>query len=150
MAELDAIDRAIVNRLQDGLPIAARPYAQVAAQLGIGESELIARLRRLLEEGVLSRFGPMFNMDALGGAVCLAAMAVPRGRFEEVARLVNAHEEVAHNYERAHRLNMWFVIAAQDEARVRQVAARIERETGLEVLLFPKLAEYFIGLKVPA
>ena len=98
--------------------------------------------------GVITRFGPMFNADRMGGAFCLCAMAVPADRFEEVASLVNAHPEVAHNYERRHALNMWFVLATATRAGIDEMVGRIAAETGIEVHAFPKLEEYFIGLKV--
>ncbi len=85
----------------------------------------------------------------MGGAFCLCAMAVPAARFEAVADTVNGFAEVAHNYERAHRLNMWFVLACEEPRRIEQVAAEIEAATGLAVLRFPKEAEYFVGLRVP-
>jgi DNA-binding Lrp family transcriptional regulator len=74
---MDALDRRIVNQLQGGLPVAERPYEAAARRLGITEAELIERLRRLLDEGTLSRFGPMYDAEEMGGAVTLAAMAVP-------------------------------------------------------------------------
>ena len=64
--------------------------------------------------------------------------------------LVNAHAEVAHNYERQHKLNMWFVLACERPDEIKKAAARIEAETGLKVLLFPKLKEFFIGFRVEA
>jgi DNA-binding Lrp family transcriptional regulator len=134
---LDATDRAIVNGLQGGFPLSERPYLEAASTLGLSEDELRRRIERLLAAGVLSRFGPMFNAEALGGAVTLCAMAVPEVRFEEVADLVNAHPEVAHNYARDHALNMWFVIASDDRTAIARVIAAIEEETGLEVLDFP-------------
>lgn len=92
----------------------------------------------------------MIDVDRLGGGLTLAAMAVPRDRFDEVAAIVNGFAEVAHNYERSHRLNMWFVIATEHPAEVGRVVARIERATGLEVLNLPKLDEYFLELKLSA
>ncbi len=77
-------------------------------------------------------------------------MAVPEERFDAVAAAVNAHEEVAHNYRREHRLNMWFVIAAESAARIADVIAAIEAEAGLAVLNLPRLAEYHIGLRLEA
>lgn len=149
-ARLDDLDRAIVNRLQDGIPLEARPFDAIAAELGITPAGLIARVRRLRETGVLTRFGPFLDAAAMGGAFCLCAMAVPPERFEEVAAMVNAHDEVAHNYERAHALNMWFVLATETESGIARAADAIERETGLAVLRFPKLEEYFIGFRVAA
>ena len=84
---------------------------------------MIDRIKRLVEDGRLSRFGPMWNAEALGGDVCLCAMAVPPERFDEVAEQVNAHPEVAHNYERTHALNMWFVISAERPERIAEIAA---------------------------
>jgi DNA-binding Lrp family transcriptional regulator len=145
---LDETDRRIINHLQGGFPLHARPYAVAAGELGLEEEELLARLEGLLERGLLTRFGPMYDAAAMGGAFCLCAMAVPPGRFDEVAEMVGAHEEVAHNYEREHELNMWFVLATASPQAIEETARRIEEETGLEVLLFPKEKEYYIGLKM--
>lgn len=147
--KLDDTDRAIVNALQGGFPLVERPYAAAAEELGLSEEELIARINSLLERGAATRFGPLFHAERMGGALMLAALAVPQERFDEVAELVNAHAEVAHNYKRTHRYNMWFVLAAESQERVEETVREIERETGLAVLRAPKLKEYFIGFKVP-
>ncbi len=150
MMPMDELDRAIVTRLQDGIGTESRPFAPVADELGISEESLIARLQRLREIGVLSRFGPMFDAERMGGAFCLCAIAVPEERFEAVTEQVNAHPEVAHNYEREHRFNMWFVLATETGERIEEVAKEIEEETGLAVLLFPKEAEFFVGFRLGA
>ncbi len=149
-AALDAVDRRIINELQGGFPVEARPYAAAAAALGIDEDELLRRLQRLLALGVLSRFGPLYRAEGMGGAVTLAAMAVPQAEFEDVAALVNAYPEVAHNYEREHRLNMWFVVAVDDPARIAAVLADIEARTGHRVHDMPKLDEFYLGLRLQA
>lgn len=145
---LDATDRKIINTLQGGFPVCENPFAEAAANLSLDEDELIERLERLDQLGAISRFGPLYNIERLGGAVTLAAMRVPEDKFERVAALVNAHAEVAHNYERAHKLNMWFVISVEDPDEIGAVIKRIEAETGLAVLNMPKLEEFFIGLKL--
>lgn len=150
MPMIDAVDRSIVNALQGGFPIIERPYAAAAAELGLAEADLIARLDRLLRIGVLSRFGPMFNADRIGGAFCLCACSVPKDRFDDVVASINAHQEVAHNYERAHALNVWFVIATERPERIDEVLTNIKAETGLEVHAFPKLEEFFVGMRVEA
>ncbi len=147
---LDDTDRAILNRMQDDLPLTAHPYAAIAQELGIAESDLLVRLTRMKEERVITRFGPFFDAAAMGGAFCLCAMAVPQGEFETVLTKVNAHPEVAHNYERTHRLNMWFVLATETPEGIAATAEAIERETGIAVLQFPKLQEFFIGFRVAA
>ena len=148
MLYLDPTARAIVNGLQGEFPLTSRPFRDAGRALGLTEDELIEGVRDLTDSGALSRFGPLWNAEQIGGAVCLAAMAVPGPRFEEVAEKVNAHPEVAHNYERAHALNMWFVISADDPRRIQQVIAEIERETGLVVYAMPKAREFFVGFRV--
>jgi DNA-binding Lrp family transcriptional regulator len=147
---MDAVDRAIVNALQGGLPLSERPYAQAAEAIGIDEGELLRRLERLLAERVLSRFGPMYHAERLGGALTLAAMRVPQAEFERVAEIVNGFPEVAHNYEREHAFNMWFVLATEVPERLAAVIGEIERATGHRVYNFPKREEYYVGLRLEA
>jgi len=147
---LDATDRAILNRMQDALPLSPHPFATLAADLGLEEDALLTRIQTLREIGAITRFGPFYDAEAMGGAFCLCAIEVPAPRFDEVMTLVNAHPEVAHNYERTHRLNMWFVLACERPDQIEQAAARIEQDTGLPVLRFPKEHEFFIGFRVHA
>lgn len=147
---MDALDRRIVTLLQEGVPVCDRPWQAAAAELGIAENELLERLKRLLASGHLSRVGPMYHAERMGGALSLCAMAVPPARFDEVAALVNAHVEVAHNYARDHALNMWFVLATETPQEVARVLAAITAETGIAVHDMPKLDEYFIGLRLVA
>ncbi len=147
---LDDLDCKIINRLQEGFPLVPNPFARVAIQIGCTEQELIDRVMRLREEGIITRFGPFIDAAALGGAFCLCAMNVPSERFDEVAEIVNSHPEVAHNYERVHAFNMWFVLATETADEISATADLIERETELVVARFPKLEEYFIGFRVAA
>ena len=144
---MDAVDRAIVNGLQGGFPVSDRPYAEVAAQLDLTEDELIRRLDALVENGTLTRFGPMYHAERLGGALTLAAMKIPAADFERVAGIVNGFPEVAHNYAREHPLNMWFVLATETPERIDEVIAEIGRATGYKVYNMPKLAEFYVGLR---
>lgn len=147
---MDEVDRSIVNVLQGGFPICDEPYRAVAEPLGLTEAELIARLQRLLETKTLTRFGPMFQVERMGGAFVLAALAVPVADYERVAAQVNALPEVAHNYRREHALNMWFVLATETPEGIPAAIEKIERATGLKVYAFPKLKEYFVGMKLHA
>ena len=147
---MDDLDRRIINTLQGGFPVSERPFLDAARTLGIGERDLIDRIENLLETGVLSRFGPMYHAERLGGGLTLAALSAPAAHFEEVAALVNAHAEVAHNYERDHELNMWFVLATERPDDIERVLAEISSETGLGVHDMRKLEEFFVGLRFEA
>ena len=147
---MDAIDRRIINALHGGFPLGDEPYREVAKTLGISETELLARLHCMLKDRVLTRFGPMFQIERMGGAFVLAALAAPEERFEEVAAIVNGFAEVAHNYRREHRLNMWFVLATETPQGIADTLARIVAASGLPVFAFPKEKEYFVEMKLEA
>lgn len=147
---MDELDRSIVNALQDGLPLCEQPFATLARELDMGEEEIVARIESLLENNVLTRFGPMYDAERLGGSLSLCALSVSPEAFDETAERVNAHPEVAHNYEREHALNMWFVLATEHPGRIGEVVAAIERETGCRVFQFPKQEEFYVGLRLEA
>jgi len=147
---LDANDRRIIDALQGGFPVCERPFLAAAADLGLAEDELIARIDALLADGTLTRFGPLFDAEKLGGTFTLAAMQVPIADYERVAAAVNALPEVAHNYAREHALNMWFVLGTEMPEGIAQAIAKIEAETGLPVYAFPKEREFFVELRLKA
>ncbi len=147
---MDDIDRNIINSLQTGFPICDAPYWQVAQSLGISESELLARLQALLANGTLTRFGPLYNAEQTGGAITLAAVKAPAARFDEIAEMINACPEVAHNYARDHAFNIWFVLATETQGQLDKALQAIADRTGLKVYNLPKLKEYFVNLQLEA
>lgn len=147
---MDEIDRRIINTLQSDFPVCARPYLQAALELGLTEQELIERLKNLLADGTLSRFGPLYHAEQMGGALTLAAVKAPSDRFDAISEVINNFPEVAHNYARNHELNMWFVIATETPEQLKQTLAAIERKTGLKIYNMPKITEYYVGLKLEA
>ena len=144
---MDSVDKLIINTLQEGFPISECPFADVAANLDLDEFELIERVEKLRNEGILSRFGPLYHAERLGGGLTLAAMQLPESDYDRVTQLVNNFPEVAHNYARDHVLNMWFVIATETPDRIDEVINEIEDLSGYPVYNMPKIDEYFIGLK---
>jgi DNA-binding Lrp family transcriptional regulator len=147
---LGEMDRRLINAFQGGFPICERPFQVAAETLGLDEATLIARIEVLLKVGVLTRFGPLFNADRMGGVNVLAAMSVPENEFENIAEFVNVQPEVAHNYRREHVLNLWFVGAAETPEKVESAFAYIESVSGFPVYRFPKEHEFFVELKLEA
>lgn len=147
---MDEIDRKIINTLQGDLPVCERPYEEAAQRIGIGEEELLARIRNLLDTRVLTRVGPLFQIERMGGAFTLAALSAPKEQFDDIAAKVNALPQIAHNYERTHVLNMWFVIATETPDEIARVIDRIEQDTGCKVYNFPKSREFFVEMKLQA
>jgi DNA-binding Lrp family transcriptional regulator len=145
MRQFSNLEQRLLNEFQQGVPLTSTPYADIARQLGVYETTVLETLQRLQTEGVISRVGAVFRPNRIGAST-LAAIAVPVDELEDVAAMVNEFAEVNHNYEREHRLNLWFVIVAEDEDRLETVLAEIEARCGYPVLDLPLLNEYFIDL----
>jgi DNA-binding Lrp family transcriptional regulator len=152
-ADLSPLERAVVNAFQGGFPVVERPFEPAAAALrdrgvDVTATELVETVRDLDERGVLSRFGALVNAEAIGGTATLVAMHAPEERFDEVVEAVNAHPEVAHNYEREHpHLNVWFVVSVAEPDHVGEVLAAVEAETGQPTYNLPKQREFRVEAK---
>lgn len=144
---MDELKRRLIDDWQGGFPLCARPFAVVAERLESSEDAVLQGLRELLADGVLTRFGPLYQIERLGGAFSLAALQAPETEFERIAGIVNGFPEVAHNYRREHVFNLWFVLATETAAAMNDTVERIAAATGLPVFNFPKEREYFIAAR---
>lgn len=132
---LDPLDRAILNRIQSDFPITARPWQAVAEALGAAEAEVIDRVRRLKQAGLIRRIGGNFVPGKLGYVSTLCAARVPAEQIEPFAAAVNRHPGVTHNYLRDHEVNVWFTFIAPSMAEIEAHLAAISRETGIAGIL---------------
>ena len=142
---LTELDRRLLNDFQQDFPLSSTPYADMARNLDVTEAEVLARLEALKSAGAVSRVGAVVRPNTIGVST-LAAMAVPPEQLESVAALINGYTEVNHNYEREHRLNLWFVATAPDAAHLSAVLDEIAGRTGYQVLSFPLVEDYHIDL----
>ncbi|MDH3311165.1 MAG: Lrp/AsnC family transcriptional regulator [Gammaproteobacteria bacterium] len=143
--ELSELDRRLLNDFQQDFPLSVTPYADMARNLGVTEEQVLARLHELKQAGAISRVGAVIRPNTVGVST-LAAMAVPPEALDAVAAIVSGYAEVNHNYEREHRLNLWFVAQAPDSTRLTEVLEEIAGRTGHEVLSFPLIEDYHIDL----
>ena len=105
---LDALDRAIVAATQGGLPLTPSPYADVAARVGASEAEVIARLGRLLEAGVVRRIGAVPNHYRLGlSHNGMTVWDVEDAEVDRLGAIVGALDFVTHCYRRPRALPDW-------------------------------------------
>ena len=144
--KLSQLERRFINNFQGNFPLEERPFKRIADQLNSSEDSLIEIVNKLKTESILTRFGPLYDADSLGGGLTLAAIAVPEDRYEIVTEQVNAFSEVAHNYRREHELNMWFVLATETPDEIENTLQSIEQSTKLKIYNFPKQHEFYIGL----
>jgi len=142
---LTDLQKHLLNDFQRDFPLSPTPYRDMADRLGVTETDVIAALTELDRRHLISRIGAVIPPNQIGVST-LAAMAVPEERLDTVADLISSFPEVNHNYEREHRLNLWFVAVANDAGRLQAVIGDIERQTGLPVLQLPMLDDFFIDL----
>lgn len=130
--ELDSVDTSLLQEVQDDFPLVDRPWIDVGNRLNMGEEEVIERLKRLHEEAIIQKIGPVYDARKAGlSAFTLIAMRVPKKRIEEVAQIVNEYNEVSHNYEREYEYNLWFTVTALNDQELARTLLEIKRRTGV-------------------
>lgn len=149
LVNLDDIDRRLLVRVQEGLPLDPEPFRRLGEELGIDAAEVLHRLEELKRCRIIRRLGGVFNTPALGRAGTLVAMKVPADRLEEVAAIVNGYDGVTHNYARDHEYNLWFTLVAGSPEELEWTIDEIKSRTGIEdILNLPTEKMYKIGVKL--
>ncbi len=140
---MDALDRKLLNLLQEGLPLEKDPYAIVSRQLGVTRSEVAERIKRLLNEGYIRRLGGTFDSKAMGYESILVGLRASEEQFADVARYVNACPGVTHNYRRSGFLNMWFTLSFCSSAQKEALLQGLRDTFALsDVFEFPKVKSF--------
>ncbi len=135
MSQLDEIDKRILNRVQSNFPITQRPYAAIAEDLDLTESEVIQRITRMREVGLIRRIGGNFVPEKLGYVSTLCAASVPVEKIETFTHVVNQYPGVTHNYMRDNHLNIWFTFIAPSRKNIQNNLMRIAEQTGIDNIL---------------
>lgn len=144
---MDDIDKQILNRIQSDFPIVSHPYREIAKRFNISENEVIQRIKRLKDEGIIRRIGGNFHSSRLHFTSTLCAASVPEEKIEHFVEVVNQFPGVTHNYLRNHAYNVWFTFIAENKAFIENALNEISRETGVsEILNLP--AEKTFKIKV--
>ncbi|MEA2039187.1 MAG: AsnC family transcriptional regulator [Thermodesulfobacteriota bacterium] len=143
---MDETDKNILNEIQSDFPISSRPYHDLGTRLNLSESEIIKRIRRLKDVGIIRRIGGNFDSGLLGFTSTLCAAKVPEEKVNHFAEVVNRYPGVTHNYLRNNSFNLWFTFIAQDMARIENVLKEIAEETGVtEILNLPSVRTFKIN-----
>ncbi len=155
---IDALDRAIIKATQEGLPLVARPYDAVAEQVGTSAAEVMARMRSMLEDGIIRRIGCVPNHYALGyKANGMTVWDVPDSRVDAIGGKMGALDFVSHCYHRPRHLpewpyNLFAMVHARNhetvDARVEEMAASLgEDDHGHRVLYSTRILKK-TGLRI--
>lgn len=145
---MDDVDALLLDLVQEGFPVMARPFRALGNALGLEEEEVIRRLERLQQEGLVRRIGPILDLRRVGLGGVLAAMKVEPEKADEVAGVVNEYPEVSHNYLRPDEsgYHLWFTVSARED-RIQEILSEIRSRTGLEMLVLPTSRIFKIGVR---
>lgn len=128
----DRTDIAILNALQEEMLLVGRPYLSIAGKVGITEQEILERIARLMDCGILRGISPVIESSKVGfTAATLIALHVPPARLREVAAIISGYPEVSHNFQRDHHYQIWFTLSGRDPAHVGQLVSEIMERTGI-------------------
>jgi DNA-binding Lrp family transcriptional regulator len=135
MAEMDDVDKSILNRIQSDFPILSRPFRKLAEDLGLTEEDVLSRLIRLKKEGIIRRIGGNFVPDKVGHVSTLCAAKVPEDQVRQFAEIVNRYPGVTHNYQRDSDFNVWFTFIAPSMVEIEKNLKEISEITGIRDIL---------------
>ncbi len=125
-------DAELLDALQDNIPLVPRPWKAIAGRLGIPEEDLLTRLGKLRDEGIIRGISPVLDSRPMGlRAATLVALPVPADRLEETAAIISSYPEVSHNFQRDDHYSLWFTLSAVDEETLRRILADILGRTGI-------------------
>jgi DNA-binding Lrp family transcriptional regulator len=145
MPLMDNTDKVLLNRIQSDFPITSRPYNSIGDDLGIPETEVMDRLIRLKNMGIIRRIGGNFVPGKLGFVSTLCAAHVPEEKIGEFAQIVNQFTGVTHNYQRDNRYNVWFTFIAPSREKIIENLQIISEQSGVvEIIDLPATRVYKI------
>jgi len=147
--ELDNIDKQILNDIQWTFPLVERPFLELAKEYHISEEQVIERIKKLKDIGIIRQISAIFDTRKLGYKSALVAFAVKENKIEAVANEINKHPGVSHNYERNHEYNLWFTLAVPPYGDMKEDLEKMALLDGvLKYRVLPTLKMYKIGVKL--
>lgn len=134
---IDQIDKRIIKRLQGDLPLVARPFQALAEELGLGEGEVIDRVKAMAESGVMRRFGATLRHQQSGfSANVMVAWQVDEAELERVGAALAGHRRVSHCYHRAATdlfpYNLYSMVHGRSRDECRDLVSRMAAEVGID------------------
>lgn len=135
MSLVDETDKLIINHIQSDFPITKNPFSTIGKALGLKESDVIDRVQKLKENGIIRRIGGNFSPEKLGFFSTLCAAKVPADKIDAFAGSVNRYSGVTHNYIRENDYNVWFTFIAPSVEIIEKNLNTIAEETGVDTII---------------
>jgi DNA-binding Lrp family transcriptional regulator len=132
---MDDLDKKILNNIQTAFPIEQEPFKVIGEEIGTSEQEVLIRIKKMKNEGIIRRIGAVFDPQKLGYVSTLCAARVPADKLKEFVEVVNAYTGVTHNYRRNHEYNVWFTFIAPTGEELQNSINEIRQKTGIADIL---------------
>lgn len=150
MGEGNPLEEALLDELQEDFPLDPRPFGVIAGRCGCSEDEAVQGVRRLSARGMTGGVSALLDGRRLGYRSTLAALRVPEQRVEGVARRINRHPGVSHNYLREHRYNLWFTLSVPGGEDLPGTVRELAGGEAEETLLLPAVRVFKLRVRLPA
>ena len=141
--EMDAIDKKILNILQNDFPLQEQPFLIIAERCGISEVETLARVQKMKENGIIRRIGAIFDGPQLGHVSTLCAARVPKDKIDTFVQTVNTNKNITHNYLRDDEYNIWFTVNAATAKELKSILDSVKEKTGVTDILDMRAVKKF-------
>ncbi|MCQ9208489.1 MAG: Lrp/AsnC family transcriptional regulator [Omnitrophica bacterium] len=132
---LSALDRKILNCIQQDIPLASEPFKILSNKLGIKEDELLCRIKDLKQRGIIRTFCAGINHRRLGFASSLIALKLPANRVEAVAKEIVKYQEITHCFLREGEYNLWMVFLSPQKQNLKRFFNKMVKKIGKENVL---------------
>lgn len=147
-ADLDFLDREILNRIQSEIPLTGRPFRTLGSEFGLSESEMLSRIQRMWDLGIVRRLGPIINYPAWGMSGVLVAAKADEDALALVTDCIKDIQEITHAYVRDSEWNLWFTVIAEDERKRDLIIDKVTQDAGLtSVQKLPQKKSFKLGVK---
>lgn len=140
---IDEIDKKIINLIQGDLPLTPKPFAEMAERINIDEVQFIKRVNKLVEKGVIRRFGATLRHQEAGySSNAMVAWIVPDDKIEDIGEVMAGFREVTHCYQRRPQndwqYNLFTMVHGDSKDECYEIARRMSKISGINeyTLLF--------------
>lgn len=145
---MTALDKRILNRLQDDIPFTTRPWEAIAAELNISEDLLLKRIVSFKKTGIIRRISAIFAPRKIKFTSTLVGVKAEPEKIKEAVQKINSYFEVTHNYKRNAEYNIWFTLVAKDRKRIDEIISSIRKDKSIRKLTeFPMVKLFKINVK---
>lgn len=149
-SNLSALDKRILNRIQEDIPFEKKPWDILAGELDVKEDLLLNRISLLKKKGMIRRISAVFSPGKINFTSTLAAVKTAPGNIARAAKKINSYPEVTHNYRRDGQYDLWFTLVAKNKKRIADILRQLKRNKDIEILSeFPAIKLFKINVRFP-